>query len=337
MNGFFTNLVDRHLGTCDTIQPRKLGRFETDRGSVTTASTDEGAAQVLSENNQTVQTPGEVSVDSPTMAKHKHNTVENNKDSPSPSRPDQNNPAARPALPEERVAFSDSHVLSRKPQATQSLDADMHSYQGSLEREQLDGTSLPDKQHLFTDKSAHTDSNKLHEVVRDKNPSPTSSTGEHVLDNELNHRIRLILKRLTDETMAPAEDNRGSQRNETQFSILPETEVPLFDSAISSLDMPPASSRQAAREENRSSKPGNNSLRSQLEPPSWLTDMESSFNQHAQQREANTEPVINVTIGRVEVRAVQAEAPKNARHSKKPTGVMTLDDYLKQREGRGTR
>jgi len=43
--------------------------------------------------------------------------------------------------------------------------------------------------------------------------------------------------------------------------------------------------------------------------------------------------VINVTIGRVEVRAVHTEAPKNARHSNKPAGVMTLDDYLKKREG----
>lgn len=335
MNGFFSNLVDRHLGTCDTIQPRKLGRFETERGSVTTASADEGAAEILAENSQALQTPSELSADSPTVANHKHEPIQSNQDFPSPSRPDHNNPAAKPALTEERIALSDSRQLSRKPPAAQSLDADMPSYQGTLEREQLDIAARVDDININNNRYLKPNDNKSDDVMHHKNPPP--STGEHVLDNELNHRIRLMLKRLTDETETPPQDDRGSQRNETQLSILPETEVPLSDSDFSSLDMPPASSRQATREENRSSRPDNNSLHSQLEPPSWLTDMESRFNQQAQQQEANTEPVINVTIGRVEVRAVHAEAQKNARHSKKPTGVMTLEDYLKQREGRGTR
>ena len=337
MNGFFSNLVDRHLGTCDTIQPRKLGRFETERDRVMTASADEGAAEVLAENSQTLQTPSEVSADSPTMANQKHEPIQNNQDFPSPSLRDHNNPAAKPALTEERIVFSDSHQLSRKPQPAQSLDADMHSYQGSLEREQLDKAAREADVNTNNNRYLNPYNNKSDEVMHDKFPPPTPSTGEHVLDNELNHRIRLMLKRLTDETRAPPQDDRGSLKNETQLSILPETEVPLSDSAFTSLDLPPASSRQAARDQNRSSLPGNNSLHSQLEPPSWLTDMESRFNQQAQQQEANSEPVINVTIGRVEVRAVHTEAQKNARHSKKPTGVMTLEDYLKQREGRGTR
>ncbi len=50
----------------------------------------------------------------------------------------------------------------------------------------------------------------------------------------------------------------------------------------------------------------------------------------------DSEPtIVNVTIGRVEVRAVPQEPQKKKTASKKPSGVMTLDDYLKQREGGG--
>jgi hypothetical protein len=42
------------------------------------------------------------------------------------------------------------------------------------------------------------------------------------------------------------------------------------------------------------------------------------------------EPVINVTIGRIEVRATPAAAPKSAKPHSAPA-TMTLDDYLRQR------
>jgi hypothetical protein len=46
-----------------------------------------------------------------------------------------------------------------------------------------------------------------------------------------------------------------------------------------------------------------------------------------------SEPVINVTIGRIEIRATQA-APINGRKSQTPkASTMSLDDYLKQRNG----
>lgn len=75
-----------------------------------------------------------------------------------------------------------------------------------------------------------------------------------------------------------------------------------------------------------------------LEPPSWLLQMQAEFSRRWQEinPKSEAEPVINVTIGRVEVRAVQAEPPRQPKRKNKPTGVMSLDEYLNQR-GRGGR
>ena len=51
--------------------------------------------------------------------------------------------------------------------------------------------------------------------------------------------------------------------------------------------------------------------------------------------QAETEPVVNVTIGRVEVRAVQTKSTSKPETRQKPSGVMSLHEYLKQREKRG--
>ena len=74
-----------------------------------------------------------------------------------------------------------------------------------------------------------------------------------------------------------------------------------------------------------------------LQTPPWLTAMQADLNNRW--RELNTqsqaEPVINVTIGRVEVRAINAEPVKPSQVQAKPKGVLSLDDYLKQRESKG--
>ncbi len=49
------------------------------------------------------------------------------------------------------------------------------------------------------------------------------------------------------------------------------------------------------------------------------------------------EPVVNVTIGRVEVRAVQSPKPEQAPRHEKPSGVMSLDEYLSRRQSGGDR
>ena len=70
-----------------------------------------------------------------------------------------------------------------------------------------------------------------------------------------------------------------------------------------------------------------------LQTPNWLTELQSEVSNgwRDMNTQAEPEPVVNVTIGRVEVRAVQAESEKQPETRKKPSGVLSLEDYLEQR------
>lgn len=71
-----------------------------------------------------------------------------------------------------------------------------------------------------------------------------------------------------------------------------------------------------------------------LQTPDWLAEMQSSLTERWQAPNAQTEPepVINVTIGRIEVRAIQTDSPTPPpQPDKKPSGIMSLSDYLEQR------
>ncbi len=375
MNDFFTNLVGRHLGTCDTIQPRTLGRFEQDRGSVAVASPDEGTNTVVSESDQTLRPPSDApdelpketaseikplevpvvkreqpkdqqsafTVEAPIVTSHESDPIGNNKDYSSPSFPEQSDHSAQVGLTDKPAVLSDSHVLRGKPYDTQALDTDRYSHLGVMEQEQPNKAALSVDEH---DASSYghvrTNIGESHEVTRDKEHPPASRTGEHYLENELNHRIRAVLQHLADDpvspTTEPAPDDRGSNKNEGLISTPSEKKVPSLDAAVASLDPAPTLEQQKGRQDRISADDRENTaLNGRLETPSWLPDMESQFNQRLQEKEADPEPIINVTIGRVEVRAVQTDGTNKAQRPKKPTGVMTLNEYLKRREGRGTR
>jgi hypothetical protein len=74
-----------------------------------------------------------------------------------------------------------------------------------------------------------------------------------------------------------------------------------------------------------------------LVPPEWPARMQHDFqrNWDATAHKAKPEPTIHVTIGRVEVRAEAVPAPPKPRAKEKASPVMSLDEYLSQRKGRG--
>jgi len=76
--------------------------------------------------------------------------------------------------------------------------------------------------------------------------------------------------------------------------------------------------------------------------PNWLAVMQSGINQRWQNVNEKIEaakPIVNITIGTIEVRAEQGPATPSSKPYKraqnKPSGVMSLNDYLKSRDKEG--
>lgn len=68
--------------------------------------------------------------------------------------------------------------------------------------------------------------------------------------------------------------------------------------------------------------------------PDWVNTLQTKLNQRRGPSERTPEPVINVTIGRVEVKAIRQNSQATPSPRKAP-GILSLDDYLagRQREG----
>ena len=344
MNDFFTNLVDRHLGTCDTIQPRTLSRFESDDGRVAAASPGEDTNPRVSEWGHTMEPRSGFSAEAPTVRLHESESVDEKKDHSFPPCLEQSDSVTNPDFTEQQTSFSVSHVFPGKLHNIQPSDTDRYSSQSEQRQRETNRTASINLEHtVFRDRDAQRSFTELNELECENNSERDLHVGEYYLENELDLRIRALLQRLVVDDMSPtteaAHDDNNSQKNESLISPLSENKASSMDTVVASLlDTAPILEQQAGHQDKSfDDDRENTALNGWLQTPSWLSEIEAQFKQRFPEKEVNPEPVINVTIGRVEVRAVQSETPKNTQRGKKPTGVMTLDEYLKRREGKGTR
>jgi len=335
MNVFFANLVNRHLGACDTIQPRMRGRFEADPVSEAEAlpTEDETSyeAEAEAEKQQAIKPSREAADELVGKRDHEPNPYGNNKRYSSPSLPEQGNASTQRGSSKQQPAQSDSHVFSEKADDMQLSGAGRYSTQVALRQEQTHKASQAAGEHdILGDERSPVIINKPLEVKRDKTSSPAPPAGARYPLNERNHHIPVVHQRLA--------GDHDRLRTENQIPDPFEKGSPLLDAAITPLIVDPESDRQADRKEGTPYGERDNEHRDgRLETPSWLPDIGPQFNQRPQASETKAEPVINVTIGRIEVRAIKPETTKNISRPTTPSGVMTLDEYLKQREGEEAR
>jgi hypothetical protein len=327
MNDFFTNLVSRHLGTCDTIQPRTQGRFEVVRSRGALDSPDEDMNSVISGVNVAAGTP------------HESDLIGSKKDNSFSSHPTQLD------FSESQEGTPSSNALANRVDEIHSFDAMLRDAESPTAEHALDeharqqnssNTSIPaEKRHSLLNADVSQDS------VSASHRQAYQQNAGHDAESEMDRRIDALLQRLLGGsgsliTQSALDEHSSHQHYQGQMA---EIKQPLLNAAVVPLDSKPTSERQTNHQNNiigdGDREGGNTSVYESLEPPSWLAEIENRFNTPLQDKEVKTEPVINVTIGRVEVRAVQAEAARKTRHAKKPTGVMPLDEYLKKREDRG--
>lgn len=324
MNDFFTNLVSRHLGTCDTIQPRTQGRFEDVRSRGALDSPDEDMNSVTSGVNVAAGTPHE----SDLIGSKKDNTFSSHSTQLDFSESQEGTPSSHALANRVDEIHSFDEVLrdSASPAAEHALDEQARQQNSS-------NTSIPAETRRWL---LNADVSQV-SVSTSQRQTHQQNAG-HDAESEMDRRIGALLQRLLGGYGSPvtqsALDEHSSQHYQDQMA---EIQPSLLNAAVVPLDSKPTSKGQTNHQNNiiGDGEGENTSVYESLEPPSWLAEIENRFNTPLQDKEVKTEPVINVTIGRVEVRAVQAEAARKTRHAKKPTAVMPLDEYLKKREDRG--
>ena len=370
MSDFFSNLIDRHLGVCDTVQPRIPGRFEMDQATGVVASSSDASRPVESGNGQSwpsPQPPSEVVRQWP----QERDSEVNHRESMANNR----YPAADPSsvfsieVPKTAVDESDStggddfsssslletddlspvSDLIEQPAArsnfieaegTQRLDidSDFHPKTITQQRPLPANRAVFSHEHdLLRDEVAQTGRGDRDEVTADRSPL-THPVDKQYLEQRLNQRIDAVLQQLADPPLSATESAPNGYRNDRDEAL---TAAPAENSSrldvARSPEVMPAAEQPIATVESQPDSDRDHLHQGEkhhpLEAPAWLSEVTAQLNQHSQQNEAKTEPVINVTIGRVEVRAVQNETVKNAPPSKRPSGVMTLDEYLQRRKG----
>jgi hypothetical protein len=283
MNGFLLNMINRHQGRVDKVQPRIRSMFEPE------------SAPAVATDNAFLSTADTIVKESPDTGFEKQSAF-----SKSPgiekSTPD-NQPSAplsvllhQPAQTDERTRASDLNSL-----AGNRIDLMNEQIQGLIER--------------FSRKSEPPESiSAQNGLQKSALSAATDQSTNKVVSNEIGLTNRI-------------EEALGRLANQTSNAIKTEAE-PL---------------NRSIHEQTQTVNAPINSPGGALQIPAWLRGLQTELNNRWQEinTKSQAEPVINVTIGRIEVRAINTEPVKSSAIQGKPKGVLSLDDYLKQRENKG--
>jgi hypothetical protein len=204
----------------------------------------------------------------------------------------------------------------KSPEPNQ-YSSEVRKYNSGLNTNSLEKTQEP-YSHSSVDESLVTPfingTKRVKSASEEKQP-------QLIVEHALNQRIQTVLQSLSTHTYKNTNIATDEQSNLGKSSQLAGRRV----SSIlgKSDDLPQAVSDQQT-------------VTGELQTPEWLAELRSGLQQRwkASHQQANVEPVINVTIGRVDVRAVTDNVPPHVNTEKKPVSTMTLESYLEQRDSR---
>lgn len=319
MSGFLLNMIHRHQGLVDKVQPRIRSIFEPEPAP--TAATDNAFANTA---DTAVKERPDTDFERPSAFTNFKGMEK--------SSPETAPPEPLPIMFRESVQTNESGKVSGlNPPAENRIGLINEQMQSLLAR--LAGK--PETQEKFSDP---------HRLQKPASSEATGQTAINIVSNEqgLSSRIEETLKRLTSQA-SYSKDSQSEFEDHTHLAPAhaDQTEAdPLARLPRQTGNKAGESGEALHKPTSVPAEPVNAAISSQagtLQIPAWLTAMQTDVNNRLREIKAKSqaEPVINVTIGRVEVRAINTESAKSGVTSKKPTGVMNLDDYLKQRESKG--
>lgn len=320
MSGFLLNMINRHQGTVDKVQPRIRSMYEPEPASSVAKDTAfaSTASEIVKESlsagvemQSAFSRPSNLGKSAPENPPSTHRSVT----------------IVQPAQTDKSFSTTDLNSLDRN-----RIDSMNEQIQSVLER--LGQKSKPTE--------SFNSPNGLQNSVLSGGASDQNTSKVVLNETGLPNSIEETLGRLTSQINNAGEGKRGLQDHaHTLLANAMKTEA----------DPVKIVPTQPERKGEQSTEPLNQSINHQAQTvntpinsqdgafqiPAWLTGMQAELNNRWREINAQSkaEPVINVTIGRVEVRAVNAESAKPSPAHAKPRGVLSLDDYLKQRENKG--
>ena len=330
MSDLFSSLLHRHKGTCDVVKPRSRSRFETETTHLT-----------IPFNQSDADGPGAENIDSRALVAQ----------IPQHRLPDTKDIDIKPLQIEVQESRPDDQPLPPNPRANNLNDKSLiqpTSHMSTVEKindqkiEPLTNTPVRDKHDEAPAELAPVGRTIM--VEKDKTPI---AEPKHRLDGNLGPQISAILDRMENLRSAlpePQEEHSASKR------------LPADDKAHAgdTLDEPRRRSRQQAPMNDGAERANGPSKKGPMRPetasvhrerphntllalPSWFSRMEaqSMLPKNRPNGEPPPEKVINVTIGRIEVKATKRQETHRARKPQKPSGVMSLEKYLRQSERGG--
>jgi len=318
VKNYFTKLIDRHRGMAQTVKPRLRSHFEDESGPNQSRLGDDLQTDSTSVQNQ-------------------------------PRELDSTLSAPLRGRPVTSVAHASGEIDDRQDGSGASSD-----YAGSSLGDPCvsEVTQLwePDPRRIEPEAEVASSSNPLELSSRPADAKDSDSLATisppQLTDFTvgLNERIEAVLQRL----QPHSNSETGEESTATRLGVWARDGIDSFDGRSDKLvsrapqqDNPadavstaPAKFADQYPATQKSSKQSRASL-GHLEIPAWVNELQSELSLKNAGTQAPSESVVNVTIGRVEIKAVRELKPPVKSSGKKPSGIMSLDDYLKKRQGKG--
>lgn len=328
MNDFVSNLLHRHQSTCDVVMPRPISRFETE-GIDPGGSSEKAATQMDFQEKTLLRSP--------------RNPIFDTKQNETSRR-------SGPSVPPKPSDMQLTQPANLSPEKREKRDPQFHH----IERTDSETREIrKTKAAALTNVSASPRAQPEPQTMGLRKTEPISigqprTVGLSAESEPVQHVIKILERLHEHRTDFPTEQAPRDAKASRQTVHIEEPEPiekrpskaqPQSDPAnigahaknFKTLPSEPHDAEEPVREDK-------NLKSDRLMPPFWAYQLAAQLK--SQEMEVTTaiqnEPVINVTIGRVEVRAVPSEKSQPRPGRKKFSGVMSLDQYLKQREQAGS-
>lgn len=336
MSDIIADLLDRHMGKGEQVLPRARSRFEPAAGAIF-------LPQDAEENSHSITSgvtipPNDPSVDIPAV-----NTV------------DDYNPVKDPVHHQHQPG----PVIGSVEMKTKTMEPESQPVPRAIPREPLEVDI--DKKKVFSDEPAIAPSPVPGPVRQGENVSRelpavykytmiNESRVENNIENPSDGKVQNTSQRLLppaepEHTILPGkshdnpihsvtvktQEGHHAQQSDQQRRAAPESSLlpglPVDITEPGPLFVEP----QLVTTTLKNADSGAGGL---LEAPAWLPGRQTELHKGLLLEDSKAgEPVVNVTIGRIEVRAAPPPASGQPRRKKKPSGVMSLDKYLGLRIG----